>query len=156
MNLTAKPHTKTPQETIQAASFTGRDVTCLYLFVWMCGCVHFEKEFKDLRIWIHLFVLLVVHDWGFRMCPLLILWTFLVWVTSYSPLVISVLLNFGRLSTFISVSMRTLDNKTLKKDVTNKQEKAVQVQATSAILASWMTLKWTMGLRQVGICVFFL
>ena len=77
-------------------------------------------------------------------------------MTSYSPLVISVLLNFGRLSTFISVSMRTLDNKTLKKDVTNKQEKAVQLLATSAFLASWMTLKWTMGLRQVGICVFFL
>ena len=52
--------------------------------------------------------------------------------------------------------MRTLDNKTPKKDVTNKQEKAVQLLATSAFLASWMTLKWTMGLRQVGICVFFL
>ena len=65
-------------------------------------------------------------------------------------------IEFGRLSTFISVSMRTLDNKTLKKDVTNKQEKAVQLLATSAFLASWMTLKWTMGLRQVGICVFFL
>ena len=77
-------------------------------------------------------------------------------MTSYSPLVISVLLNFGRLSTFISVSMRTLDHKTLKKDVTNKQEKAVQLLATSAFLASCMTLKWTMGLRQVGICVFFL
>ena len=50
-------------------------------------------------------------------------------MTSCSPLVISVLLNFGRLSTFISVSMRTLDNKTLKKDVTNKQEKAVQLLA---------------------------
>ena len=62
-------------------------------------------------------------------------------MTSYSPLVISVLLNFGRLSTFISVSMRALDNKTLKKDVTNKKEKAVQLLATSAFLTSW---KWTM------------
>ena len=64
-------------------------------------------------------------------------------MTSYSPLVIFDLLNFGRLSTFISVSMRTLDHKTLKKDVTNKQEKAVQLLATSTFLAPWATLRFS-------------